>query len=65
VGGTLPAVLNAANEIAVDAFCAGKISFLQITETVQRTMDAHQVVEHPSLEEILRADGWARENALV
>src|SRR5436190_17639440 len=50
VGGTLPAVLNAANEIAVEAFCAGKISFPQITETVHRTMDRHRVGEHPSLD---------------
>jgi 1-deoxy-D-xylulose-5-phosphate reductoisomerase len=65
VGGTLPAVLNAANEIAVEAFCAGKISFPQITETVARTMNAHRVVEHPTLDQILQADAWARSNALV
>ena len=63
VGGTLPAVLNAANEIAVEAFCAGRISFPQITETVARTMDRHKVAEHPTLEEILAADAWAREEA--
>src|SRR6202142_1380125 len=44
VGGTLPAVLNAANEVAVEAFVNRKINFLQITEMVRRTMDAHQVV---------------------
>ena len=63
VGGTLPAVLNAANEIAVEAFCAGRISFPQITETVAHTMDRHKVTEHPSLKEILAADAWAREEA--
>jgi 1-deoxy-D-xylulose-5-phosphate reductoisomerase len=63
VGGTLPAVLNAANEIAVEAFVNRKISFLQITETVSRTMDAHQVVAHPTLEQILAADVWARHEA--
>jgi 1-deoxy-D-xylulose-5-phosphate reductoisomerase len=63
VGGTLPAVLNAANEIAVEAFCAGRISFPQITETVARTMDCHKVTEHPTLKEILAADAWAREEA--
>jgi 1-deoxy-D-xylulose-5-phosphate reductoisomerase len=63
VGGTLPAVLNAANEVAVDAFCAGRINFPQITETVARTMDAHKVSEHPTLKEILEADAWAREQA--
>jgi 1-deoxy-D-xylulose-5-phosphate reductoisomerase len=63
VGGTLPAVLNAANEIAVEAFCAGRISFPQITETVAHTMDRHKVTEHPTLKEILAADTWARREA--
>lgn len=62
-GGTLPAVLNAANEIAVEAFCNEKISFTEITETVAETMRAHTVVAHPSLEEILVADTWARSTA--
>ena len=63
VGGTLPAVLNAANEIAVEAFVNRKINFPQITETVRRTMDAHQIVAHPTLEQILAADIWARREA--
>src|SRR5262249_42143860 len=58
VGGTLPAVLNAANEVAVDAFANGRISFPAISETVRKTMDAHKVVEHPTLEEVLEADAW-------
>ena len=65
IGGTLPAVLNAANEIAVEAFCAKKITFPEITKTVQRTMDAHKFVEHPTLDQILAADAWARHNALT
>jgi 1-deoxy-D-xylulose-5-phosphate reductoisomerase len=65
VGGTMPAVLNAANEVAVDAFCAAKISFEQISEIVGRTMGKHQVVEHPSLEQIVTADCWARAHALT
>jgi 1-deoxy-D-xylulose-5-phosphate reductoisomerase len=64
-GGTLPAVLNAANEIAVEAFVNHKINFPQITETVQRTMDAHKVVLHPTLEQIFEADAWARCNAVA
>jgi len=64
IGGTLPAVLNAANEIAVEAFVNHKISFPQITETVRRTMHAHKIVVHPKLEEILGADAWARQEAL-
>ncbi|HUB87605.1 MAG TPA: 1-deoxy-D-xylulose-5-phosphate reductoisomerase [Verrucomicrobiae bacterium] len=63
IGGTLPAVLNAANEIAVEAFVSRKINFPQITETVRRVMDAHQTVLHPTLEQILTADAWARQEA--
>lgn len=62
-GGTLPAVLNAANEIAVEAFVNQRIGFPQITEIVQRTMDAHKVTSHPTLEQILQADAWARKKA--
>jgi 1-deoxy-D-xylulose-5-phosphate reductoisomerase len=60
VGGTLPAVLNAANEVAVEAFVDRRINFPQITETVRRTMERHQLVAHPTLPEILEADAWAR-----
>ena len=62
-GGSLPAVLNAANEVAVAAFVKGKINFPQITETVRRVMDAHTVVKHPTLEKLLEADVWARAEA--
>ncbi len=63
VGGTLPAVLNAANEIAVDAFCDRHTSFVGIAESVTEVMDRHQVIEHPTLDEIIEADQWARETA--
>jgi 1-deoxy-D-xylulose-5-phosphate reductoisomerase len=63
VGGTLPAVLNAANEVAVDAFCNRKISFAEITEVVSRTMERHELVAHPTLDQILAADAWARREA--
>ena len=59
-GGTLPAVLNAANEVAVEAFCNRKIGFEEITALVARVMERHEWVEKPSLEEILAADVWAR-----
>ncbi|MGH8023741.1 MAG: 1-deoxy-D-xylulose-5-phosphate reductoisomerase [Limisphaerales bacterium] len=62
-GGTLPAVLNAANEVAVEAFVNGKISFPEITDRVQRTLDAHRVIDHPTLAQIFEADAWARKNA--
>ena len=63
VGGTVPAVLNAANEVAVEAFVNRKINFPQITETVRRVMDAHPIVPHPTLDQILEADAWARKTA--
>lgn len=62
-GGTMPAVLNAANEVAVDAFCAHKIRFDQIPQLVARTMDRHTLAPHPNLQEILAADAWARQEA--
>ncbi len=64
IGGTLPAVLNAANEVAVEAFVNRKITFPQITETVRRALDAHRVIAHPTLDQILGADAWARQHAL-
>jgi len=64
-GGTLPAVLNAANEVAVKAFVDGRINFPQITETVRRTMEAHKVTAHPTFEQILAAESWARQEALT
>jgi len=60
IGGTLPAVLNAANEVAVEDFCQRKIRFDQIPETVARVMDKHDVVAEPTLDQILVADAWAR-----
>lgn len=62
-GGSLPAVLNAANEIAVTAFLENRLPFLAISETVCKTMDAHTVTSRPDLAEILAADDWARRHA--
>jgi 1-deoxy-D-xylulose-5-phosphate reductoisomerase len=59
-GGTLPAVFNAANEIAVDAFVAGRIPFPGIWHLVEKTMQAHVVQDASELEPILAADQWAR-----
>jgi 1-deoxy-D-xylulose-5-phosphate reductoisomerase len=59
-GGTLPAVLNAANEIAVDRFLAGEIQFTRIPALTGEVMRKHTSVDHPSLDEVLRADAWAR-----
>lgn len=63
VGGTLPAVLNAANEVAVEAFVSRQINFPQITAIVRRAMEAHQVISHPNLGQVLEADAWARRQA--
>src|SRR5512135_3290127 len=63
IGGTLPAVLNAANEVAVEAFANRRLSFQDISALVGRTMDTHQVVPHPTLAQILEADAWARAQA--
>ena len=65
MGGTLPAVLNAANEVAVDAFVNRRIAFPQIGEIVRRSMDRHTVVAHPRLDQVLEADAWARREAAL
>jgi 1-deoxy-D-xylulose-5-phosphate reductoisomerase len=62
-GGTLPAVLNAANEEAVAAFLEGRIPFPAIHDTIAEVMDAHPASAAPSLESVLAADQWARERA--
>ena len=62
-GGTLPAVLNAANEIAVGVFLKRRISFIRIPEIIETTMAAHTVTPHPELADILDADQWARRKA--
>lgn len=62
-GGTLPAVLNAANEEAVWAFLREEIHFTDIQKIIRGALDSHQSVSHPSLDDILLADRWARENA--
>jgi 1-deoxy-D-xylulose-5-phosphate reductoisomerase len=59
-GGTMPAVMNAANESAVQMFLDGTISFPGIWETVEGVMRKHKVIEKPGLDEVLDADSWAR-----
>ncbi len=63
VGGTLPAVLNAANEVAVEAFLNERTSFPAIWQTVARVMEKHDVIQHPTLEALIEADAWARREA--
>jgi 1-deoxy-D-xylulose-5-phosphate reductoisomerase len=61
--GTLGAVLNAANEVAVSAFASGKITLGVIARVVERTIDRHNVQADPSLDDLLEADRWARDTA--
>ena len=62
-GGTLPAVLNAANEIAVAAFLAGRIGFREIHRIIDRTMQRHQSKHAKNIDEVIEVDRWAREVA--
>lgn len=63
VGGTTPAVLNAANEVAVEAFLGGKIGFLEIPMVIEETMRLHSPLAVSVIEDVLKADIWAREKA--
>ncbi|WP_449241507.1 1-deoxy-D-xylulose-5-phosphate reductoisomerase [Desulfoscipio gibsoniae] len=63
MGKTMPAVLNAANEVAVHAFLAGRIKFTAIPKLVNEVMQEHSSVHCASLEEILEIDRWARRRA--
>ncbi len=60
-GGTYPTVLCAADEIAVELFLSGRIKFTDIANLVEQALAQHQVVAHPTIEEIMAADAWARE----
>jgi len=61
--GTLPAVLNAANEIAVNAFLEKRIGFMDIFRLISKTMESHTRIDNPGLFSIIEADSWAREKA--
>lgn len=60
-GGSMPTVLNAANEKAVALFLQEKISFLEIYQLIEDAMNAHHVIENPSLEEVLETEQWVYE----
>jgi 1-deoxy-D-xylulose-5-phosphate reductoisomerase len=62
-GGTLPAVMNAANEMVVDAFLRRRIPFTKIADIIAQVMDRHESIAPPSQEAVLAADRWAREAA--
>lgn len=63
LGGTMPAVMNAANEEAVHEFLGDRLTFTGIPKIVKNTMDRHQVIEKPELADIVAADEWARNTA--
>lgn len=63
LGGTMPAVLVAADEVAVEKFTGGKIAFNRIPEIIRKTMGSHRIIKNPSLSQILAADCWARGRA--
>jgi 1-deoxy-D-xylulose-5-phosphate reductoisomerase len=59
-GGSMPTVLNAANEVAVEGFLNNRCSFLNIEEIVVQCLNKHDSISAPNLEEIQEIDGWAR-----
>ncbi len=63
-GGTCPAALAAADEVAVDLFLSGRIGFADIARYIERVLEWHRMVAHPTIEEITAADNWARETLL-
>lgn len=63
LGGTYPSVLNASDEIAVEAFLKGKISFVKIAKIIEKVLMSHHSVERPTLDDIIQSDRWAREEA--
>jgi 1-deoxy-D-xylulose-5-phosphate reductoisomerase len=62
-GGTMPAVLNAANEIAVYAFLDKRIGFNDIPAVINKTIKKHAAIPDPALDDVLAADRWARDAA--
>jgi 1-deoxy-D-xylulose-5-phosphate reductoisomerase len=62
-GMTYPTVLSAADEVAVEAFLTGRISFLEMAEIVERVLEAHEPVAVTSVEAVFETDRWARRKA--
>jgi len=63
IGETMPAVLNASNEVAVNAFLGGAIRFTEVPLLIQRVVEDHELKPARTIEDILKADHWARERA--
>ncbi len=64
-GGTMPAVLNAANEVAVEEFLQRRLGFRDIPAVIEHVMNEHLSIKNPTLDDVLAADQWARESAIV
>jgi 1-deoxy-D-xylulose-5-phosphate reductoisomerase len=62
-GGTMPAVLNAANEVAVQAFLDGRAGFMDIPAIIKGAMDAHTPATPENVDDVMQADRWARKKA--
>ena len=63
IGGTMPAALNGANDVAVNLFLNGKIKFTNIPQIIEKVMDRHNVIQNPCLDNIIESDAWARKTA--
>jgi len=63
-GGTCPAALCAADEVAVELFLSNRIKFADIARFVERVLEQHQAIAHPGIDEIIAADAWAREETI-
>ena len=63
-GGSMPTVMNAANEIAVSLFLAGEISFTGIMDLIENVMQNHKMNTNPSLDDIIEADAWGRKETM-
>ncbi|MBC8457732.1 MAG: 1-deoxy-D-xylulose-5-phosphate reductoisomerase [Deltaproteobacteria bacterium] len=63
IGESMPAILNGANEIAVNAFLEGKIGFLQIPQVIEKTMEKHEVFPINSIDQAIEANQWAQSRA--
>ena len=60
-GGSMPTVLNEANEVAVAKFLKGEIKFLEIYDMIEYAMNSHKLIKNPSLEDILETKKWTDE----
>jgi len=63
-GGTYPAVLCAADEVAVDLFLSQRIKFTDIAKLIEQALEQHQAKARPTIEEIMAADAWARDKVM-